>query len=73
MHDKPKIPGTPEAATSHQRLALSRSNIDLESSDHNYHSVNLTRSVILNCQIPNSPITLLFALIKSLSVLKISV
>ena len=54
MHYKAKIPGTPEAATSHQRRALSRSNIDLESSDHNYHSVNLALSVILNYQIPNS-------------------
>ena len=59
MDDRAKIPvgepGTPEAATSHQRRALSSSNIDLEASDHNYHSVNLTPSVILNCEIPDSP------------------
>ena len=59
MDDKAKFPvgelGAPEAATSHQRRALSRNNIDLEASDHNYHSVNLTSSVILNCQIPDSP------------------
>ena len=59
MHDKAKIPvsepGTPEAATSHQRRVLSRSNMDLEASDHSYHFVNLTLSVILNCQIPDSP------------------
>ena len=59
MDDKAKIPvgetGTPEAATSHQRRVLSKCNIDLEASDHNYHSVNLTPSVILNCQIPDSP------------------
>ena len=59
MDDKSKIPagepGTPEAATSHQRRTFSRSNIDLVASDHNYHSVNLIPSVILNCQIPDSP------------------
>ena len=59
MGDKAKIPvgepGTPEAATIHQHRALWRSNIDLQASDHNYHSVNLTPSVILNCQIPDSP------------------
>ena len=59
MDDKAKIPvgetGTPEAATSHQRRVFSKCNIDLEASDHNYHSVNLTPSVILNCQIPDSP------------------
>ena len=58
MHNKAKIPvgepGTPKAATSHQCWALSRSNIDLDTSDHNYHSVNLTPSAILNCQIPDS-------------------
>ena len=46
MHDKVKIPDgeldTPEAATSHQCWALSRSKIDLEASNYNYHSVNLT-------------------------------
>ena len=59
MHDKANIPvsepGTPEAARSHQRRVLSRSNIDLEAFDHNYYFVNLTLSVILNCQIPDSP------------------
>ena len=59
MGDKAKIPvgepGIAEAATSHQRWALSKCNIDLEASDNNYHSVNLTPSVILNCQIPDSP------------------
>ena len=59
MDDKAKIPvgepGAPEAATSHQCRALSRCKIDLEVSDHNYHSVNLTMSVILDCQIPDSP------------------
>ena len=59
MDNKAKIPvgepGTPKAATSHQCRALSRSNIDLDACDHNYHSVNLTPSVILNCQIPDSP------------------
>ena len=59
MEDKAKIPvgepGTPEAATSHQRRALSKCNIDLEASNYSYHSVNLTTSVIPNCQIPDSP------------------
>ena len=59
MDDKAKIPvdepGTPEAATSHQRRASSKCKIDLEGSDHNYHSVNLTPSEILSCQISDSP------------------
>ena len=59
MDDKAKIPigepGTPEAATFHNRRALSKSGIILEASDHNYHSVNITPLVILSCEIPNSP------------------
>lgn len=59
MDDKAKIPigepGTPEAATSHNRRALTKSSIILEASDHNYHSVNITLSVTLSCEIPNSP------------------
>ena len=55
MHDKVKIPvrepGTPESATGHQCQALSRSNIDLKSSNHNYHSVNLAP---YNTELPNT-------------------
>ena len=47
-------PGIPEAATSHNRRALTKSGIILEASDHNYRSVNITLSVILSCEIPNS-------------------
>ena len=59
MDDKAKIAigelRTPEAATSHNRRALTKSDIILEASDHNYHSVNITPSVILSYEIPNSP------------------
>ena len=34
---------------------MSRNKDDLQAPDHNYHSVNLTPSVILNYQIPDSP------------------
>ena len=65
MDDKAKIligePGTPEAATSHNRTALMKSGIILEASGHNYHSVNITPSVILNCEIPNSPQELFYS------------
>ena len=54
MHNKVKIPvgepGTPESATGHQCRALSRSNIDLKSSNHNY-SVNLAP---YNTELPNT-------------------
>ena len=56
MDDKAKVtvgePGTPEASTSHNRKAWTTKKISLESSDHNYHSVNLTPSVNLLCSIP---------------------
>lgn len=59
MDDKAKIPvgepGTPEAATNHNRRAFTKSNVELEASDHNYHSVNITPSVDLVCDIPQSP------------------
>ena len=58
MDDKAKIPigepGIPEATTSHNRRALTKSGIILEASDHNYHIVNITPSVTLSCEIPNS-------------------
>lgn len=58
MDDKAKVavgnPGTPEAATTHNRRALTTNSITLESSDHNYHSVNLTPSVTLICDTPTS-------------------
>ena len=57
--DKAKVPvgepASPEAATSHNRPALTTKNITLESSDHNYHCGNLTPSVNLLCDIPDSP------------------
>ena len=56
MDDKAKIPvghpGTPEAATSHMQKAWTAKGVTLESSDHNYHAVNLTPSVNLLCEIP---------------------
>ena len=56
MDDKPKIPagdpGVSEAATSHMRKAVTTKKLTLESSDHNYHSVNLTPSVTLLCDLP---------------------
>ena len=59
MGNKAKIPAgvhdTAEAATSHQRWALSESKVDLAASGYNYYSLNLTPSAILNCQIPDSP------------------
>lgn len=58
MDDKSKVPvgepGTPEAATSHNRRAFTNSNIKLEASDHNYHCVNITPSVDLFCKIPDN-------------------
>ena len=58
MDDKAKIPigepGTPEAATRHMRKAITTKKVTLESSDHNYHSVNMTSSVNLICDIPDS-------------------
>ena len=58
MDDKAKIsvgdPGTPEAATSHMRNAVTTKNVVLESSDQNYHSVNVTPSVNSFCDIPDS-------------------
>lgn len=59
MDDKAKIPvgdpACPEAATSHMRKALTTKPTTLESSDHNYHCGNLTPSVNLLCDIPDSP------------------
>ncbi len=59
MDDKAKIPvgdpGTPEAATSHNRKAWTKNGVELEASDHNYHSINITPSVHLVCDIPDSP------------------
>ena len=56
MDDKAKIPvgqpGTPEAATSHMQKAWTAKGVTLESSDHNYHAINLTPSVNLLCEIP---------------------
>ena len=53
MDDKAKIPvgetGTPEAATSHQRRVLSKCNIDLEASDHNYQS-----NTVCHTELPNT-------------------
>ena len=60
MDDKPKIPagdpGVFEAATSHMRKAVTTKKLTLESSDHNYHSVNLTPSVTLLCDLPEKAI-----------------
>lgn len=57
MDDKAKIPigepGTPEASTSHNRKALTRENVTLESSDYNYHLANLTPSVDFIVDIPS--------------------
>lgn len=57
MDDKAKVPvgepGTPEAATSHNRKALTRENIVNESADHNYHTSNLTPSVDFIVDIPD--------------------
>ena len=59
MDDKAKIPvgnpGTPEAATCHNRKAWTRKEVVLESSDHNYHNSTITPSVDLICDIPESP------------------
>ena len=56
MDDKAKIPvgdpGVLEASTSHMRKAVTTKKVTLESSDHNYHSVNLTHSVTLLCDLP---------------------
>ena len=56
MDDKAKIPvgdlGVPEAATSHMRKAVTTKKVTLESSDHNNHSVNLTPSGTLLCDLP---------------------
>lgn len=64
MH-KAKIPigepGTPEASTSHNRRALTKSNITLESSDHNYHISNITPSVDFFVEIPDNPSKSFFA------------
>jgi hypothetical protein len=58
MDDKAKIPigepGTPEPATHHNRRALTLGNVVLEASDHDYHSINLTPSVNLVCNIPDT-------------------
>ena len=59
MDDKAKVPigepGTPEAATGHNRKTLTKKNMVQESSDHNYHLGNFTPSVNLVCDIPDSP------------------
>ena len=59
MDDKAKIPvgepGTPEASTSHNRRALTLHGIEMEASDHNYHTVSMTPSVSLLCDVPDSP------------------
>ena len=59
MDDKSKVPigepGTPEAATSHNRRALTTKNVTLTSSVRNYHFSNLTPSVNLIVSIPESP------------------
>ncbi len=58
MDEKGKIPigkpGTPEAATSHNRKALTLRGVQLEASDHYYHSVSMTPSVHLLCDIPDA-------------------
>ena len=50
MDDKAKVsvgePGTPESASNHNRKALTKSNVELEASDHNYHVANLTPSAV---------------------------
>ena len=59
MDDKAKVPigepGSPEAATSHRRRAITVRGVELEASDHNYHSVNIIPSVSLVCDITESP------------------
>ena len=49
MDDKAKVPvgepGTPEAAATYNRRALTQENIVLESSGYNYHLANLPSSV----------------------------
>ena len=59
MDGKAKVlvgePGTPEPATSHMRKAVTTKNVTLEASDHNYHVTNLTPSVDLICDIPDTP------------------
>lgn len=58
MDDKAKVaigePGTPEAATSHNRKTLTKTSVIQESADHNYHVGNFTPSVSLICDIPES-------------------
>ena len=65
MDDKAKVPvgepGTPEAATSHNRKALTRESVVLESSDHNYHLANLTPSVDFIVDIPDDVTKSFFA------------
>ena len=55
--DKAKVsvgePGTPEPATNHNRKALTKKNVELEASDHNYHVANLTPSVTFMVELPD--------------------
>ena len=58
MDDKAKIPvGEPacsEAATSDMKKVLTKNNVNMKSTDHNYHCVNITPSVNFLCNIPGS-------------------
>ena len=48
-------PRTPEAATSHMKKAVTTKDVTLEASDHNCHVTNLTPSVDVICNIPDTP------------------
>ena len=65
MDDKAKVPvgepGTPESATNHNRKALTKDKVVLESSDHNYHVANLTPSVTFLVDIPSEVTQSFFA------------
>lgn len=58
MDDKAKIPvGEPacaDVATCHMNKSLTKSKVNLESTDYNYHCGNITPSVNLLCNIPES-------------------
>ena len=58
MDDKANIPvGEPacaDVATCHMNKSLTKSKVNLESTDYNYHCGNITPSVNLVCNIPES-------------------
>ena len=64
MDDKTKIPvgdpSVPETAASHMQKAVTTKKVTLESSDYNYHSVNLRPSVAPLCDLPEKATGLFF-------------